>query len=70
MAGAATDRQVRVLKVIPALFLFLTSLATSQVTLSRFLGDHMVIQRDQPIALWGEAPPRAQIGRASCRERV
>ena len=61
MAGAATDRQVRVLKVIPALFLFLTSLATSQVTLSRFLGDHMVIQRDQPIALWGEAPPRARL---------
>jgi sialate O-acetylesterase len=36
-------------------FLICASAAVAEVTLPRIFGDHMVIQRDEPIAVWGQA---------------
>ena len=34
-----------------------SSFACGQVTLPKVLSDHMVIQRDLPVHIWGDAPP-------------
>lgn len=38
-----------------------SSLLSAQVTLPRILSDHMVVQRDIPVHLWGMAAPHQQV---------
>jgi len=40
---------------------FPSSLASTQVTLPRIISDHMVIQRDLPVHIWGRARPGEQV---------
>jgi len=42
-------------------FALLPAAASSQVTLPRILSDHMVIQRDLPVHIWGNAAPGQQV---------
>ena len=42
-------------------FLFSGSLASAQITLPKVLSDHMVIQRDLPVHVWGRATPGEQV---------
>ena len=37
------------------------STAESQVRLASIFGDNMIVQRDVPIPVWGQAPPGATI---------
>ncbi len=39
------------------LFLPFSSLSRAELTVAHFFGDHMVIQRDKPIRIWGNAQP-------------
>ncbi|HIG87127.1 MAG TPA: sialate O-acetylesterase [Planctomycetes bacterium] len=43
--------------------------ASAQLTLASYLTDHMVIQREQPISLWGSALPHAQVTVQCGKER-
>jgi len=45
-------------KSILSVALLLSAVALSaQVTLPKILSSHMVIQRDLPVHVWGDAPP-------------
>jgi sialate O-acetylesterase len=48
-------RSILLLAVLPA------SLASSQLTVPKVLSDHMVVQRDLPVHMWGMAPPGEQV---------
>ena len=37
--------------------LTLPCLASDKLTVAHFFGDHMVIQRDKPIRIWGKSHP-------------
>src|SRR5690242_15942274 len=41
--------------------LFTTQFAFAQVQLPKFFGDHMVLQRDQGINVWGWAKPQEKV---------
>ena len=41
--------------------LFPSSLISAQVTIPRILSDHMVVQRDLPVHVWGRATPGEQV---------
>ena len=43
------------------IFLFCVSAAAAEVNLPKLFGDHMVIQRDVPIPVWGQASPGESI---------
>jgi sialate O-acetylesterase len=43
------------------LFLFSNSIAVGQVRLARLFSDHVVLQRQQPIPVWGWAAPRETV---------
>ncbi|MFG6439476.1 sialate O-acetylesterase [Roseateles sp. LKC17W] len=43
--------------LLPALFALLAGTAQAEVRLAQVFGDHMVLQRDQPIRIWGWATP-------------
>jgi sialate O-acetylesterase len=43
--------------LLPALLGLLAATAQADVTLAAVFGEHMVLQRDQPIQLWGRASP-------------
>ena len=38
-----------------------SSLVSAQVTIPKILSDHMVIQRDLPVHMWGRATPGEQV---------
>ena len=40
-----------------ALFLSAVSLTLADVQVSKAFGDHMVLQQNQPIRVWGQADP-------------
>ncbi|MBI1353668.1 MAG: sialate O-acetylesterase [Acidobacteria bacterium] len=46
------------------LLLLLPALAAADVRLPSLIGDHMLVQRDQPIRLWGWAEPGEQVSAA------
>jgi sialate O-acetylesterase len=48
-------RSLLLLAVLPA------SLVSAQVTLPKILSDHMVMQRDLPVHIWGRATPGEQV---------
>jgi sialate O-acetylesterase len=43
--------------IILLILLFPSAVVSAQVTLPRILSSHMVIQRDLPVHVWGNAPP-------------
>ena len=48
-------------KVIAVLMLLVSSVCVGDVTLPRIFTDHMVLQRDRPIAVWGWAEPGEKV---------
>ena len=54
-------KNLRLLPVVAALVGLFTLHAQSEVTLPNMLGSHMVLQRNQPIHLWGWADPGEQV---------
>ena len=42
-------------------FLFFAAHASAAVTLPSFFGDHAVLQRDAPVAIWGQADPKQTV---------
>ena len=44
-------------KLLPLLMALLAASAHAEVRLSNVFGEHMVLQRDRPLNLWGEATP-------------
>jgi len=49
------------LRPFALLVLLPAALAPAQVTLPRFLSDHMVVQRNMPVHIWGMATPGEQV---------
>src|SRR5690606_24271939 len=43
------------------ILLFSSTTLLAQVKLPQIFGDHMVLQRDQPIAIWGRSSPGEQV---------
>ena len=43
------------------LFIFAYFISPAQLRLSAFFGDHMILQRDKPVKIWGAASPGEQI---------
>src|ERR1700721_4897722 len=43
------------------LFAFLFFTANAQLTTAKLFGDHMVLQRDQEVPVWGWSAPKAKI---------
>ena len=48
-------------RLLLASVLMLSSFASAEVTLPKILSDHMVIQRDLPVHVWGRANPGEQV---------
>jgi sialate O-acetylesterase len=49
------------LRLIALLALLPAALAPAQVTLPKFLSDHMVVQRNMPVHIWGMAAPGEKV---------
>src|SRR5687768_6839760 len=49
------------LKQFLLLLLFIPFFANAQLRLAKIYSDNMVLQRDQPIRIWGKAAPRQKI---------
>ena len=47
--------------VLATFLLLLLSCSRSPVTLPEIFSDHMVLQRDRPVPVWGQAEPRARV---------
>lgn len=47
--------------LLSALLILASSLAHAKLTIARFFGDHMVIQREKPIRVWGTAEPDSNV---------
>ena len=47
--------------LVAALILLLASCSQSPVTLPHVFSDHMVLQRERPVPVWGKAEPRAKV---------
>jgi sialate O-acetylesterase len=44
-------------KALPLLLALLAANTQAEVRLSEVFGEHMVLQRDRPLRLWGQATP-------------
>lgn len=49
------------IKLVILILLFSSTTLLAQVKLPQIFGDHMVLQRDQPIAIWGRSSPGEQV---------
>ena len=58
------------LTTITLLLLAFTSFATADVRLPKIFGDHMVLQRDRPISIWGWAEDGEQVSVSSAANRT
>lgn len=47
--------------LLSALLILASPLASAKLTIAHFFGDHMVIQRDKPIRVWGTAAPDTNV---------
>ena len=56
-----TMNNLRLLSLLSSLFVLVSLNAQSEITLPNMLGSHMVLQRNQPIHLWGWADPGEQV---------
>ncbi len=63
MMTRSKQRMITAMKLPLALFatLFMTVLAQADVRLPKIFSDHMVLQRDQPVRVWGWASPGEKI---------
>ena len=52
---------MKTLLLLPITLLLLASQAMAQISMPDVFGDHMVLQADQPIKLWGQATPYAEV---------
>jgi sialate O-acetylesterase len=57
----ALDGHIWFLRAVFALFMLCSSLLHAELRLPHVLSNHMVVQREQPIHVWGWASPGAQI---------
>src|SRR6185437_6365140 len=57
----STEESALNLRPFALLVLLPAALAPAQVTLPRFLSDHMVVQRNMPVHIWGMATPGEQV---------
>ena len=48
-------------KIIILLFFFVVKLSTAAVSVPHFFSDHMVLQRDAKIPVWGFADPNEKV---------
>src|SRR6185437_10460374 len=57
----STEESALNLRLIALLALLSAALAPAQVTVPRFLSDHMVVQRNMPVHIWGMAAPGEKV---------
>ena len=54
-------RKLKLLLVVSFLVLIVASTLNADVKLAKIFSDHMMIQRDKPIKVWGLATPNSKV---------